>query len=155
MAFFPYNCKACGKPGMIEVPDEDLEACGEFRPIIEGWTRLMAHDRCGDMMNGRRRIHEGVLSVFRWMDRCRRNPKNDVQEITEQGRRKLVSLTQRLCAMLCKHYRVIYEWEPFIADQLMAKPDGAIAILKSVEWGIRRRVNPIAPTVVAAIPPQT
>lgn len=139
MAFFPYTCKACSKPGMVEIPDEDLEACGKFRPIIEGWVRFIVHDRCAIFLRFKQRIYTAVAYTLDYLEKGKWKWDEDEAALKREAKRLfLVGLTQKYNACLCRHYKVGYQWEPFIVDQLMANPNGSTALLRTVERGIRR-----------------
>lgn len=124
MTRMAYNCKECGRPGVV---DYEPEFIGE----AEVWKARLVCNRCGDFLMLLSKLRERAGKISRFANRLNSSE-------AEKCRLKMVDCTKEIARAVCAHWRVQTVWEPDFVDQLMERPEKTDIIIKVYAQHIKK-----------------
>ncbi len=137
MKNFAYNCKFCGRPGIVQADEAGL---GMFS--IEKWLPRICCNRCGEFMDQKRKCEQAILQVCRIIETCRINLAEEKRKGVEtRAKMNLESYTKKYASVVCNYYRVTNVWEQQFADMIFKKPTKAATALAVYIQGIAREAR--------------
>ena len=120
-----YKCRVCGKPGFAEYEEG-------FTGDIDTWQSMLTHDRCYDFRDAKQEILRRIDSIIIWRNKV---AVNEAQ--LERARLALVDATKDYCAVVCKFNRKPAQWEPWLVEGILKKPENT----KTILWGFERLIT--------------
>lgn len=123
-----YRCKFCGALGTTECDPE----CPELDKMA--WIPLLCCNRCGAYHNWLSRILDRVSWWGRdWSIKSQRDREDGITKT----RQMLERFTRHVSTVMCKFYRVEFDWTWNFVDELLAHPEKSYTIIRSYESGLK------------------
>jgi hypothetical protein len=140
-----YNCKFCGKPGSVEIEDNDATLF-----VVEKWAKILCCARCADFQVAKRKIADVVKERCMYLMQMRATPTTKPEKLKEtekKTRQSLVILCANYARIVCLHYKVKNDFDESFAEELMSHPNQFHAILGHCEYVVRRQSQPLLSTL--------